>query len=99
MIYLYIFLGYLGFINIIGWAITWRDKRAAIKRTGRVSEKSLLLVAFLCGSVGMYITMLIIRHKTMHKKFMVGIPLIIAFQLAIAAGIVILLWQLGLIFN
>ncbi len=31
----------------------------------------------------MYAVMRIIRHKTLHNKFMVGIPLIILLQIAI----------------
>ena len=34
----------------------------------------------------MYITMLLIRHKTKHIKFMLGIPIIMVFQA------VLLLW-------
>ncbi|MBQ8794271.1 MAG: DUF1294 domain-containing protein, partial [Clostridia bacterium] len=29
------------------------------------------------GALGMYITMLIIRHKTKHKTFMIGLPFLI----------------------
>ena len=31
----------------------------------------------------MYLTMRIIRHKTLHKKFMIGIPLIILLQIVL----------------
>ena len=41
---------------------------------------SLLLLSALGGSVAMYVTMLMIRHKTRHSKFMIGIPIIILFQ-------------------
>lgn len=43
----------------------------------RVGERTLLLISVLGGGLGMYFTMLIIRHKTRHIKFMLGIPLII----------------------
>ena len=43
----------------------------------------LLLLAALGGSVSMYITMLGIRHKTRHPKFMVGIPVIFVLQIAL----------------
>ena len=48
-----------------------------------------MLVSALGGSVTMYITMLIIRHKTRHIKFMLGIPVIIMIQLAAA----FLIWR------
>lgn len=41
----------------------------------------LLLFSALGGSLAMFITMLLIRHKTNHMKFMLGIPLIIVIQL------------------
>lgn len=57
-----------------------RDKYDAKKGNWRVSEKSLFLLSALGGSVAMYITMRLIRHKTLHKRFMIGIPLIIVLQ-------------------
>jgi uncharacterized membrane protein YsdA (DUF1294 family) len=49
----------------------------------------LMTIAALGGSVTMLITMLIIRHKTRHLKFMLGIPVIILIQLSI----VFLIWR------
>ena len=49
----------------------------------RVSEKALLILSALGGSVAMLLTMLLIRHKTKHVKFMLGIPLIIVAQAVI----------------
>ena len=39
-----------------------------------------MLLSALGGSVAMFVTMLMIRHKTRHSKFMIGIPIIILFQ-------------------
>ena len=80
-----IFLYYLAAISIISFIITCYDKIAAKKwQRHRISEASLLTLSFIGGSVAMLITMLLIRHKTKHAKFMVGIPFIIALQLAAA---------------
>ena len=49
----------------------------------RTRESTLLLLSALGGSVAMYLTMQLIRHKTKHIKFMLGIPLIIIVQIAI----------------
>ena len=49
----------------------------------RVPEATLLLLAALGGSLPMYIVMQIIHHKTQHKKFMIGIPVIMALQIAL----------------
>ena len=73
---------YLAFINFISIAVTISDKRRAGKKKQRVPELTLILFSAMGGSVGMYITMLIIRHKTRKPKFMVGIPLIIIAQAA-----------------
>ena len=72
---------YIIVINICAVFITIYDKIAAIRHTRRISEKALLIIAFFGGSVCMYLTMLIIRHKTRRIKFMLGIPLILIAQL------------------
>lgn len=71
---------YLIIINLTAIIITIYDKRAAIKHIHRVRERTLMIVSALGGSVSMYIVMRIIRHKTKHKKFMIGIPVIFILQ-------------------
>ena len=78
------YLIYFISINLISVAVCITDKRKAIKGSRRVSEETLFALCFLGGSIGMYITMKVIRHKTLHKRFMIGIPLIILLQTAIA---------------
>ena len=83
-----VLIGWLALISLIGVILTVYDKIAAKKRPrSRIPEKTLLLVAALGGAVPMYLTMLLIRHKTQHKKFMIGLPVIILLQI-IAVGIV-----------
>ena len=83
-------LCYAAVISLITVTVTVYDKIAAKKRPRhRVPENTLLLLAVLGGGPAEYVTMLLIRHKTRHKKFMVGLPVII---LAQAAAIV--LWIL-----
>ncbi len=79
---------YLAVISFIAIVVTIADKSKAKRHKWRVPEAALLGISALGGSVAMFITMLIIRHKTKHVKFMLGIPLIIALQ--IAAVVVIL---------
>lgn len=74
------FYAYLIFISVVAVIITLYDKKAAQKGKRRIRERTLMLVSVLGGSVCMYVTMLAIRHKTKHKKFMIGIPLIIVLQ-------------------
>ncbi len=74
------FLLYLAVINLAAAAVTIHDKRAAKKHRWRVPEKTLLLLAAAGGALAMYVTMLTIRHKTKHAKFMLGIPAILGLQ-------------------
>jgi len=80
---------YLAAISLLAIILTLYDKRAAKQRKWRVRERTLLLVSALGGSAAMLLTMRAIRHKTKHAKFMVGIPVIIALQIAAVA---VLLW-------
>lgn len=73
-------VGYLAVMNALGFGIFGYDKRCAVRRRWRVSERTLLCVALLGGSIGAYIGMQVFRHKTRHWKFRVGIPLIMLVQ-------------------
>lgn len=76
---------YWAIISVISVAVCIYDKYAAKHRPRhRTPEATLLLLSALGGSVAMLLTMLLIRHKTKHLKFMVGIPAIIAGQAAVA---------------
>ena len=88
-IFLFILAIYLILINLIAVIVTIYDKLCAVKRSWRVKESTLLILSALGGSISMYITMLLIRHKTRHIKFMLGIPLILIFQILIA----FLIWR------
>lgn len=81
---IYFFI-YLIIINIISIIITVYDKRCAVNNKRRVKEFTLFLLSALGGSVFMYITMRLIRHKTKKLKFMLGIPLIIILQFIVYA--------------
>ena len=85
-----ILLVYLIFISFISAVVCIADKISAIKGKRRVSEKSLFTLCFLGGSVAMYITMRLIRHKTLHKRFMIGIPLIILLQAGLCIALIFL---------
>ena len=75
---------YFAVISIITAIVTFYDKKAAKKWTKhRIPEKVLFLLALIGGSVAEYLIMLKIRHKTKHKRFMIGLPLIIVLQVVI----------------
>jgi uncharacterized membrane protein YsdA (DUF1294 family) len=74
---------YLVAISLVAAIVTIYDKIAAKKLPKyRTRERTLLLLSALGGSVAMFLTMLTIRHKTKHVKFMLGIPIIMLLQVA-----------------
>jgi len=75
---------YLAAASLIAIVLTMHDKRAARRSARRIKERTLLLIALLGGSAFMLATMWLIRHKTRHRKFMLGIPAIILLQIAAA---------------
>ena len=83
-------LYYLLIINAAGFLLMLVDKWKAKKNRWRVRESTLLLIAALGGSVGSLLGMYLFRHKTLHLKFTLGIPLILAAQ-CIAAVLVMAL--------
>ncbi len=78
---LYIALIYFAAISLITAAVTALDKHRAKKGKFRISEATLFVLALAGGAVSEYLTMRLIRHKTLHKRFMIGLPLIILIQL------------------
>ena len=70
-------------INAITFLVYGVDKLRAKKGKWRIPETTLLLLAIIGGSIGAWFGMKVWHHKTMHKKFKYGIPLIIIFQLGV----------------
>lgn len=87
-ILLYLLWVYLGIVNVAGFILPVVDKRRAKKDRWRIRESTLFLISALGGSVAMYISMRLFHHKTKHKRFMIGIPVIIVLQL----GAVFAVW-------
>ncbi len=76
---------YLVIINLTGTAICFADKRRAVRGLWRIRERTMFAVAAAGGSAGILAGMYLFRHKTMHRKFTVGIPLILICQIITAA--------------
>ena len=80
---------YLLLINAAGFLLMLVDKFKARKNLWRIPEKTLFLVAALGGSVGSLLGMYLVRHKTQHLTFTLGMPLILALQVvAVVWGII-----------
>lgn len=75
---------YLLVMNMIAFGTMAADKRKARKGKWRVSEKTLFLEAILGGSIGAMIGMYHFRHKTKHRKFVLGMPTILIAQIGVA---------------
>ena len=71
---------YLAVMNILAFLLFGADKLKARKGFWRISEKGLMLAALFGGSIGALCGMRLFRHKTKHKLFTIGIPLILLVQ-------------------
>ena len=78
-----IVIGYLTIINAIAFLLMLTDKANARKKFWRIPERVLFAAAVLGGSVGILLGMYLARHKTKHPKFVIGIPVILAVQVAL----------------
>ena len=80
---------YLIIINAVGFLLMLADKRKARRGAWRIPEATLLGTAALGGSIGVLAGMYLVRHKTRHLKFTIGVPLILFVQIAFAIRFVL----------
>lgn len=73
---------YAAGINGIAFCAYGLDKRRAVRGEWRISERTLLLLAFLGGAAGAFLGMKVFHHKTRHRKFSLGVPLLLLMQAA-----------------
>lgn len=74
---------YLAAINVATFVVYGVDKLKARRGRWRISEAALLLLALLGGSLGAWLGMKAWHHKTLHKRFSYGIPLMMVCQAAV----------------
>lgn len=79
-----VFYLYLLIINAAGFLLMLVDKFKARRGLWRIPEATLMGVAALGGSIGSLAGMYLVRHKTQHPKFTVGIPVILVIQIILA---------------
>ena len=79
-----IILSYIAVVSVFAIVATAYDKYASSRSLARIPEKSLFAIAAVGGAAAMYLTMLLIRHKTKHLSFMIGIPAILVFKIFLA---------------
>lgn len=69
-------------LNLIAIILMKRDKQYAKEEKRRIRESTLLTVALAGGALGMYYAMYKYKHKTLHKKFTICVPLFIVLHFA-----------------
>ena len=75
---------YLAAVKLLLFVLMGADKARARRGARRIPEAALFLTAILGGSVGGICGMYAFRHKTLHRSFRLGFPLILVCQLALA---------------
>lgn len=76
-------------VNLFAFLLFGADKRRAKTDRRRIPEKTLLTAALLGGSVGAILGMKVFRHKTRHRRFSIGLPLIFLLQIALSVFLVL----------
>lgn len=70
-------------INVVTFFLYGIDKWKARRDKWRISEATLLGLAVIGGSIGAWLGMKVWHHKTLHKKFRYGLPLILFAQIVL----------------
>ena len=82
-------LYYLAAVNLLLFVLMGVDKAKAKRGARRVPEATLFFLAVLGGSVGGLLGMAAFRHKTLHKSFRIGFPVILLCQLTLAGYLIL----------
>ncbi len=79
---------YLLIVNIVAFFLMGIDKKKAQTGVWRIPEKTLFLSAILGGGVGAIAGMQLFRHKTRHRSFVIGMPLILLAWVILLAALI-----------
>ena len=74
---------YLVVVNLISFTVMGVDKSKARKRSWRIPESTLFVLALIGGSIGSIAGMHLFHHKTRHWYFLYGMPAILIIQILI----------------
>lgn len=83
-----IVIGYFVIINLVALIACYRDKQKAKNHSWRIKEFTLIMLAIVGGSIGLLSGMYMFHHKTKHKKFSIGVPVILAIQVTVAVYVI-----------
>ena len=76
---------YIVVINLVSFMMFGIDKYKARRGQWRISEATLLAMAAIGGSIGVWMGMKVWHHKTLHSKFRYGVPIILLVHIALMA--------------
>ena len=74
---------YIAAVNLMGFASMGIDKYRAQNHKWRISEAMLFFFAIIGGSIGSILGMKLFRHKTKHKLFTIGLPIVLIVQIIV----------------
>ncbi|KEY18371.1 DUF1294 domain-containing protein [Kaistella antarctica] len=77
------FIAFFATINAFSFIYFGLDKRKAQKNQHRITERKLLTMTFFGGTIGSILGMLIFKHKTNKKNFILKMLIIILIQFLI----------------
>ena len=66
------------------WKAKRKEKRESVRR---VPERTLFLLSAIGGSVGALLGMRVFHHKTLHRSFRIGVPVILILQILVPVGL------------
>lgn len=66
------------------WKAKRKEKRESVRR---VPERTLFLLSAIGGSVGALLGMKVFHHKTLHRSFRIGVPVILLLQILVPVGL------------
>ena len=70
-------------MSLLTFALYGWDKHLAVYQKTRIPEFILLLFSFLCGAFGALCAMILFKYKTLHKMFLICVPVFLILQLAL----------------
>jgi uncharacterized membrane protein YsdA (DUF1294 family) len=82
-------VAYLSAVNAVAFVSFWIDKRRSRRQLPRISERTLLAIAFWGGSLGALSGQHILRHKTGKQPFRSWLAAIAVFHILIIGVLVL----------
>ena len=78
---------YFAIVSLTLCVYMYIDKKRAINKEWRISEKTLFTLALFGGAFGGVVAMYLFRHKTKHNTFVFGFPLLAAIHVFLIVGV------------